>query len=210
MFIANKFEEVINLVKQIEERHLAKQNIYITRWSISKKFTMKDFFKKKGVPQKEFLKDLSLLIVKKITNSICGKYVAKMVNFTFMSKVKFPFQKPIFTRNIIKISGEKKNYIFFLHWQNVILQQLALICECPKELNYDVFALVNIFLGEGLVAKACDYWLVKTIETIGQALVKSLIKLLDKYGLMKKIIVYVKDEESNLNAMTWIEICCGL
>jgi len=83
---------------------------------------------------------------------ICGKYVAKTINFTFMSKVKFPFKKTIFTRNITKISGKNYIYIyiyiFFLHWQNVILQQLALICGCPKELNYDVFALVINFLGK--------------------------------------------------------------
>ncbi len=37
MFIANKFEEeVINLVKQIEEIHLAKKKVNITRRSISK------------------------------------------------------------------------------------------------------------------------------------------------------------------------------
>jgi len=39
------------------------------------------------------------------------------------------------------------------------------------------------------------------IETIGQTLVRSLTKLLDKYGLRKKIIAYVKDEGSSLNAM---------
>jgi hypothetical protein len=43
--------------------------------------------------------------------------------------------------------------------------------------------------------------LFKTTQTIGQALAKSLTKLLDKYGLRKKIIVYVKDEGSNFNAM---------
>ncbi len=54
VFIANKFEEeVINLVKQIKERHLAKRKVNITKRSISKKFTMKDAFPK-GVPQKEF------------------------------------------------------------------------------------------------------------------------------------------------------------
>jgi len=35
-----------------------------------------------------------------------------------------------------------------------------------------------------------------------QPLVRSLINLLDKYGLRKKIIVYVKDEGFNINAMT--------
>jgi predicted enzyme involved in methoxymalonyl-ACP biosynthesis len=36
----------------------------------------------------------------------------------------------------------------------------------------------------------------------GQTLAWSLRKLLDKYGLRKNIIVYIKDERSNLNAMT--------
>jgi hypothetical protein len=40
------------------------------------------------------------------------------------------------------------------------------------------------------------------IKIIGQALVRNLIELLDKYALRKKIIAYVKDEGSNLNAMT--------
>ncbi len=41
----------------------------------------------------------------------------------------------------------------------------------------------------------------EAIETTSQTLVRSLIKLLDKYGLRKKINAYVKDEGSNLNAM---------
>jgi hypothetical protein len=40
------------------------------------------------------------------------------------------------------------------------------------------------------------------IEIIDQALARSLTKLLDKYNLRKKIIAYVKDEGSNLNAMS--------
>jgi hypothetical protein len=44
--------------------------------------------------------------------------------------------------------------------------------------------------------------LFKAIKTTGQTLAKSLTKLLDKYGLREKIIAYVKDEGSNLNAMT--------
>ncbi len=42
----------------------------------------------------------------------------------------------------------------------------------------------------------------EAIETINQALARSLTKLVDKYGLRKKIIAYVKDEGSNFNAMT--------
>jgi hypothetical protein len=44
--------------------------------------------------------------------------------------------------------------------------------------------------------------LFEATKTIGQALAKSLTKLLDKYGLRKKMIVFVEDEGSNFNAMT--------
>jgi len=44
--------------------------------------------------------------------------------------------------------------------------------------------------------------LFEATKKTGQALVKSFTKLLDKYGLRKKNIVYIKDEGSNLNAMT--------
>ncbi len=43
--------------------------------------------------------------------------------------------------------------------------------------------------------------LFNTTKTIGQAFAKSLIELLNQYGLKKEIIVYVEDERSNLNAM---------
>jgi len=43
--------------------------------------------------------------------------------------------------------------------------------------------------------------LFETKKTIGQALAKSLTKLLDNCGLRKKIIVYVKDEGFNFNVM---------
>ncbi len=41
----------------------------------------------------------------------------------------------------------------------------------------------------------------ETTYSSGQTLARSLIELLDKYGLRKKIIAYVKDEGLNLNAM---------
>jgi hypothetical protein len=43
--------------------------------------------------------------------------------------------------------------------------------------------------------------LFKDIETIGQALVKNVTKLLDKHDLRKKNITYVKDEGCNFNIM---------
>ncbi len=43
--------------------------------------------------------------------------------------------------------------------------------------------------------------LFEVTKTIGQALAKSLIELLDKCGLRKNIIFYVKDDGSIFNAM---------
>jgi hypothetical protein len=68
--------------------------------------------------------------------------------------------------------------------------------------TYDVFALVINFLSSKWQPKHVTINLFEATETLQQALAKSLTKLLDKYGLRKKIIVYVKDEGSNLNAMT--------
>jgi hypothetical protein len=50
----------------------------------------------------------------------------------------------------------------------------------------------------------CQFRIVsfEVTKIVRQALVRSLTNLLNKYGLRKNIIVYVKDEGSNLNAMT--------
>jgi hypothetical protein len=40
------------------------------------------------------------------------------------------------------------------------------------------------------------------MKTTRQVLAKNLIALLDKYVLRKKIVIYVKNEGANLNAMT--------
>jgi hypothetical protein len=44
--------------------------------------------------------------------------------------------------------------------------------------------------------------LFKATKTTCQALVNNLTSLFDQYGLRRRIILYVKDEGSNLNAMT--------
>jgi len=68
--------------------------------------------------------------------------------------------------------------------------------------TYDVFAMVITFLCNDWQPKHVSISLFEAIKKTRQALVKSLTKLLDKYGLRKKIILYIKDEGSNLNAMT--------
>jgi hypothetical protein len=58
------------------------------------------------VPQKEFLKDLGLML-----RTICGKCLAKTFDSALMSKIKPPFQKIVFTRDIAKVSGENKSNV---------------------------------------------------------------------------------------------------
>jgi hypothetical protein len=58
------FEEVNFLLKGREERQPTKKKMIVSSGSILKKNSIKDSFKKEDVPQKEFLEDLGLLIVK--------------------------------------------------------------------------------------------------------------------------------------------------
>jgi len=50
--------------------------------------------------------------------------------------------------------------------------------------------------------KHLTFGLFEAKKTIGQAFIITLTKLLDKYGLRKKIITYVKDGGFNFNVMT--------
>jgi len=52
--------------------------------------------------------------------------------------------------------------------------------------------------------------LFEVAETTRQALVKNLIELLDAYGLINKIIAYVKDEGSNLNTFFLVYFNCKI
>ncbi len=67
---------------------------------------------------------------------------------------------------------------------------------------YVIFALMINFLGSDWQPKHVTIGLFDVTNNTIQTLARSLTMLLDKYGLKKKIIAYVKDEGSNLNAMT--------
>jgi hypothetical protein len=67
---------------------------------------------------------------------------------------------------------------------------------------YDIFAFIINILGNDWRPKYAITGLLEVIETLWQALPQNLTNLLDKYNLRTKIIVYVKDEGSNFNAMT--------
>jgi hypothetical protein len=68
--------------------------------------------------------------------------------------------------------------------------------------TYDIFALVINFLDENWQPKKVTIGLFEIIKTTSQALARNLRKLLDSYGLGKKIIAYIKGEGENLNSMT--------
>jgi len=62
------------------------------------------FLKKKDVPYKEFLEDLGLLIIKEnfpiqFVESMWLKHLILCI-----SKIKFPFLKVVFTRDIARVS----------------------------------------------------------------------------------------------------------
>jgi hypothetical protein len=89
-----------------------------------------------------------------------------------------------------------------------------LVCGCFQS-AHDIFALVTKKFKAWLTTKACCYWYVWSNRSYSQTLTKNLTKLLDKYGLTKKILAYVKDEASNLNVVTILRYvmsceCLGL
>jgi hypothetical protein len=66
-----------------------------------------------------------------------------------------------------------------------------------SKVRHDVFALSVYWQ-----LKHITLGLFEPIDTSGHTLAKILIELLDSYASGEKIIVYVKDEGSNLNIMT--------
>jgi hypothetical protein len=66
---------------------------------------------------------------------------------------------------------------------------------------YNVFALVINFLSSDWQPKHVTIGLFEATKTT-----RNLTKLLDKYGLKKKIIAYVKDEGSSFNATIALKV----
>jgi hypothetical protein len=128
------------------------------------------------------------------------KHVVETFHFAFMSKINF-FSKRQFPQEILLGLVEKtsQEYVFlaledcFLATTNFDLWMSKGAC--------DVFALVINFLNNDSQPKHVTIGLFEVRETTGQTLVRNQTKLWDKYGLKKRIIVDVKDEGSNLNAM---------
>jgi hypothetical protein len=115
-------------------------------------------------------------------------------------KLNFPSKRQ-FSQDILQGLVEKKNELY-------VFPALAKCHYATTNFDlwmskgaYDVFALVINFLSNDWQPKHVTIGLFEVIKTTRQALAKSLTKLFDKYGLKEKIITYVKDKGSNLNAM---------
>jgi hypothetical protein len=67
---------------------------------------------------------------------------------------------------------------------------------------HDIFALVINLLGFDWYLEQVTIYLFKATKTIGQALADNLTIFFLSIWIEKKIIRYVKNEGSNLNAMT--------
>jgi len=99
--IAKKIEEVIFLLKRREEKKPTKKRAIV----FGGIFFYQKFLQKRGCSiERIFRRPRSFDCQKKITNLICGKHVAETFNLVFVSKITFPFQKAVFTRNITKVS----------------------------------------------------------------------------------------------------------
>jgi hypothetical protein len=106
--------------------------------------------------------------------------VAKTINFAIMSKIKFPFQNVVFTKDIAKVNDKTSQQYVLLALANCFFA-IARFDLWMFEGVYDVFTLMINFLNSDWQPKHVTISLFETIETIGQTLVRSLIELLDKW-----------------------------
>ncbi len=79
---------------------------------------------------------------------------------------------------------------------------IASLDSWMSKARYDIFALVIYFLKGDWQPKHITLCLFGPINITRQTLAKNLTKLLASYALERKIIIYVKDEGSNLYTMT--------
>jgi hypothetical protein len=97
------FEEVNSLLKVRKERQPTKKKLYSMGQFLN--FFCQRVFQKRGCATKTIFKKPRFFYCQgKFTNLVCGDHVTKMFNFVFVSKIKFPFQKTIFTRDISRVS----------------------------------------------------------------------------------------------------------
>ncbi len=126
--------------------------------------------------------------------------MAENIYIAVKSLIVFPLKK-IFSQDIFLtlVQKTKKNYVLLEFSQCV--STITNFDLWMSKGAYDIFALVINFLDGNWKPREVTIGLFKATKTTNQTLAKNLNELLDSY-LRKKIIIYVKDEGANLNAMT--------
>jgi len=71
-----------------------------------------------------------------------------------------------------------------------------------SRLGYDTFALVINFINQSWVPYHIIVELFETLDTSGAILIEQMKVLLVEFNLTSKVIMYVKDEGTNLNSFT--------
>ncbi len=101
-----------NLLRDIKERRPSKRKTNSFGKSISKLFSIKESFKKKRCVIERICRGpLFVNCQKQLTYLVYGKYLAQTFGSLSLSKIRFPFQKAISTRYIIRVNGEDKSII---------------------------------------------------------------------------------------------------
>jgi len=152
--------------------------------------------------KKMFVENLALLIVK---NHLALQFVEnvwlKHLVLQLCPHVQFPFQK-LFSNIFLLKLVEKIKEMYVLPLLNDCSCAITSFDLWMSKGAHVVFVLAIFFLGSNWKPKYVTLGLCEAAEITGQALARSLIELLDAYGLKNKIITYVKDEGSNLNTLT--------
>jgi len=185
-----------------DEKQPSKKRPNVSSNSIFSFFVAKKPFKKNDVQQKKNLEDLILLIVK---NHLHLQFVKsswlKKFSMHLCLRIIFPSRISFFNELLSGLVEKTKQ-----------LYGLLILVECHfatksfdlwmSKVGHDIFTLMITFLGDDLQPKHITLGLFEPTDITRQTSAKKLIKLLDNYALRRKIIVYVKDEGSNLNNMT--------
>jgi hypothetical protein len=122
--IARKFEkEVNNNIKNPLERQLAKKRATIIGHEISKFFGAIDPYKKDNVHQKEFLENLSLLVMKShLPIQFVESMWLKCIILQLCPRVIFPSKK-MFNQKVLHdlVEETKQTYVLLEFWQSVCM-----------------------------------------------------------------------------------------
>jgi hypothetical protein len=93
-----------------KDKHKRKKQIHLEGQSLN--FFYQRYLQKRGyVIERIFRGPWSVNYQEQFTYLVCEKYVVQTFNSSSLSKIKLPFQKVVFTRHIVRVSGENKSII---------------------------------------------------------------------------------------------------